>query len=126
MSASVAAGHSEPLSDEIVAATAARAVAHEDPLHEYPTRFLWKHCTSKTRVELIGSWDGWSIRLPMAWSFVHGGALFWLPLRPGTYEFKFIVDGDKWCYDIDLPTALGGAGVRNNVVVVKPKYGFAV
>lgn len=117
----VAAGHSEPQS-EITDATAGCAAALEG--HEVPTRFLWKHCTSKTRVELIGSWDSWAARLPMAWSFVHGAALLWLPLRPGTHEFKFIVDGDKWSYDIDFPTVLSGVGSRNNVVVVKPKYVF--
>jgi hypothetical protein len=61
----------------------------------------------------------------MAWSFVHGAAQHWLHLPAGVHEFKLVLHGDKWCYDVDLPTVLGGAGMRNNVVEVKPRCGAA-
>lgn len=40
-----------------------------------------------------------------------------LVLSPGTYEYKFIVDG-QWFYDICKPTTDNEFGSKNNVLVV--------
>ena len=38
-------------------------------------------------------------------------------LSPGTYEYKFIIDGN-WFYDVRKPTTNDGFGNHNNVITV--------
>jgi len=45
-----------------------------------------------------------------------------LVLEPGTYEYKFIVDGE-WYYDITKPTTDNEFGGKNNVITV-PQVGY--
>jgi 1,4-alpha-glucan branching enzyme len=41
-----------------------------------------------------------------------------IDLEPGTYDYKFIIDGRRWCYDILKPTKADERGNRNNVIIV--------
>ena len=44
-------------------------------------------------------------------------------LAPGTYEYKFIVDG-KWITDPDNPVKVGGGEEVNSVLTIQPNYTF--
>ena len=44
-------------------------------------------------------------------------------LSPGTYEYKFIVDG-KWVHSPDKPTAEDGKGGFNNKITITGSYFF--
>jgi hypothetical protein len=41
-----------------------------------------------------------------------------IELDPGSYDYKFIVDDRRWCYDILKPTKADERGNRNNVIIV--------
>eukprot|EP01123_Difflugia_compressa_P004929 TRINITY_DN1645_c0_g1_i2.p1 TRINITY_DN1645_c0_g1~~TRINITY_DN1645_c0_g1_i2.p1 ORF type:complete len:317 (+),score=74.01 TRINITY_DN1645_c0_g1_i2:46-996(+) len=80
--------------------------------------FEWPYpCSS---VELRGSFNGWS---PRGYR-LHKESNLWvtrLSLLPGTYTYKFFVDGFRWCYDTKLPTVKDARGNVNNQVVVVPR-----
>lgn len=42
-----------------------------------------------------------------------------LPLSEGRYEYLFLVDGEKWMLDPDVPSADDGMGGRNSVLMVR-------
>jgi hypothetical protein len=46
-----------------------------------------------------------------------------IDLEPGSYDYKFIVDGRRWCYDILKPTKADERGNRNNVIIVDRSSG---
>lgn len=78
--------------------------------------FVWTQGGNK--VEVRGSWDAWGDPTPLK-----PGAGEWLgcsvrlPLPPGVYMYKFVVDG-VWMHDAHKPTVSDGAGGLNNAVRV--------
>ncbi len=42
-----------------------------------------------------------------------------LPLLDGRYEYLFLIDGEKWATDPDVPFVDDGMGGRNSVISVK-------
>jgi len=78
--------------------------------------FEWRY--DGTLVFLVGSWDNWKSRLPMAKPLSPAEA--WrtvLRLPPGIYAFKFVVD-DNWCHDMNLEYTRDSEGNVNNIVRV--------
>jgi glycogen synthase len=71
-------------------------------------------------VELTGSWTSWARKYPLALE-QPGRRVFSasLPLPPGTFQFKFVVDG-VWTAAPSLSTVDDGTGNINNVVSVAP------
>ncbi|XP_057448338.1 protein PTST homolog 2, chloroplastic isoform X2 [Lotus japonicus] len=69
-----------------------------------------------SEVFLVGSFDGWSFKRKMERS-VTGVFTLALYLYPGTYEIKFIVDGE-WQIDPLLPI-VNNNGHENNVLTVR-------
>ena len=64
-------------------------------------------------VRLAGVFNGWQ---PELMEREEGGG--WarrLRLRPGRYQYKFVV-GDQWRLDMDLPTVMDHSGNTNNVM----------
>jgi len=44
-----------------------------------------------------------------------------LPLTPGRYEYKFLVDGKKWMHDPENPQKIeDGFGGHSSVIEVRP------
>lgn len=74
-------------------------------------------------VAVAGNFNGWSPR-PMRPTGSDGGWIVVIPLRPGEYEFAYLVDGHRW---MEPPAAddfvSDGFGRRNGVVVV-PERGM--
>lgn len=53
------------------------------------------------RVELVGDFEGWhESRLPME-AGPEGTFRLDLDVRPGTYLFRYLVDGERWVLDDD-------------------------
>jgi len=77
--------------------------------------FTWPY--DANTVHISGSWDQWTERIPLtkdAKNIFHTA----IPLETGEYEYKFIVDERRWCYDILKPTRADDRGNRNNVILV--------
>ncbi|WOL09238.1 protein transport protein Sec61 subunit alpha-like [Canna indica] len=70
-------------------------------------------------VQIMGSFDGWSQGEYMSPEYSGDYARFsaTLKLRPGSYEIKFLVDGD-WRLSPELPT-VGEGFMKNNLLVVE-------
>ena len=79
-------------------------------------RFAFRPAQGGKKVELAGEFNGWmpsTMRKQKDGSFVSIVAL-----SPGTYEYKFVVDG-QWIVDPDNGArALSGAGTINSVAQV--------
>jgi 1,4-alpha-glucan branching enzyme len=80
------------------------------------TCFWLKPGARAKRVELAGSFSAWQ---PTAMRRQRDGCFTTVvPLRHGTYEYKFIVDGD-WCTDPDNPLAVPNPyGTENSLALV--------
>lgn len=72
-------------------------------------------------VAIKGSWDGWKepIMLKKVKNSFSGFAEFFVMLKimPGTYEFKYVVDG-HWTTNPSLPIKKSFDGFDNNLLIV--------
>jgi len=76
--------------------------------------------TSANKVVLSGSFNNWSTNeLPMQKTST--GWQLSYTLAPGTYEYKFVVDG-KWITDPANPQSNGGGDTKNSVLTFKPNF----
>jgi 1,4-alpha-glucan branching enzyme len=70
-----------------------------------------------TSVQLMGEWNGWK-----AISMTKGDDGVWtvkITLSPGTYGYKFLVDGKDWVFDPDNPNKKSVDGIENSAVEIK-------
>jgi serine protease AprX len=73
-------------------------------------------------VALIGSFNGWQPaegemweRRPGVWQIMQP------PPAPGTYTYKFLIDGEHWAHDADNPTRIeDGAGGFHSLLTIAP------
>jgi len=81
------------------------------------TTFDWQY--DANTVTLVGSFTNW-VENPIELKKTDFNGYFQttIDLEPGIYEYKFIIDGRRWCYDILKPTKADQKGNRNNVVTV--------
>ena len=82
-------------------------------------RFVLKAPEAK-RVHLAGDFNDWSVEAtPLA---DPDGDGFWsvlLPLKPGRYQYKFLLDGERWIVEPDAPAyQQDGFGGRNSLLVI--------
>lgn len=73
------------------------------------------------KVHVVGDFNNWStIADPL---YDHEGNGLWsivIPLPPGRYEYKFLLDGEKWVPDPSNPQRVNdGFGGVNSVLVVE-------
>lgn len=76
--------------------------------------FAWTPEGADT-VQIAGSFNDWKEKLVM--KNVSGKHQLSIPLKPGKYFYKFIVDGE-WCYDFTAPNETDDEGNVNNVITV--------
>ena len=73
-------------------------------------------------VKVAGTWDNWKTKLPMkkvAANFGHKTIYTKnILLKPGIYQYKFIVD-DIWVTDPDIPSIVDEGGNENHQVEVQ-------
>jgi len=77
---------------------------------------------------VVGSFNNWNLAdaFPLTKSSPHDVFEATISLPEGTYEYKFIIDGHRWCYDIMNATKADNRGNRNNFIVVgRPSHGGA-
>ncbi len=79
------------------------------------------YAPSATNISIVGSFNRWSPghdRLTGPdkrgiWSII-------LPLPPGHYEYRFVVNNTGWVLDPSAPFVDDGLGDRNSLFVVEP------
>jgi hypothetical protein len=76
--------------------------------------------TEVSRVNLVGDFNNWSQTSdPMTDKNNDGEWSLFYPLAPGSYEYKFVLDGTRWVPDPRNPNSVpDGFDGRNSVVVV--------
>jgi len=74
------------------------------------------------KVMIVGDFNNWSTTAdPMYDREEKGLWSITLPLQPGRYEYKFLVDGEKWVGDLaNTKKVKDGFGASNSVVEVNP------
>jgi len=74
------------------------------------------------KVMIVGDFNKWSTTAdPMYDREEKGMWSITLPLKPGRYEYRFLVDGEKWISDLANPKRVkDGFGAFNSVVEVGP------
>jgi len=76
------------------------------------------------KVVLSGSFNSWSTNELVMTKTPNGWQLPYI-LAPGTYEYKFIVDG-KWITDPENPFISTAGGLINSILIFKPNYTFTL
>jgi len=71
-------------------------------------------------VKVAGSWNNWKPQNLIYQKDEDDTWILSLNLKPGTYQYKFIVDGD-WIHDPSRRWKDDGKGNINNVIVVESK-----
>jgi len=75
---------------------------------------VWPYPAS--RVELTGSFANWK---QLYLLHQEGDVLLTrLYLEPGVYQYKFLVNGLRWCYDITKPIRQDSSNFNNEMVVI--------
>jgi len=82
-------------------------------------RFVLK-APGARQVSLAGDFNQWSVEAtPLADPDEDGIWSVMLPLRPGRYQYKFIVDGERWIIDPNAPAYHpDGFGGRNALLAI--------
>ena len=79
------------------------------------------YSTKVDKVNIAGSFNNWSMTADPLYD--REGTGMWtivLPLPPGAYEYKFVIDGEEWIPDPANPTTTDdGFGGYNSVIKVE-------
>ena len=79
------------------------------------------YSTKVKKVNIAGTFNNWSMTADPLYD--RDGSGMWtilLPLPPGKYEYKFIIDGEEWIPDPGNPTTTDdGFGGYNSVISVE-------
>ena len=87
----------------------------------FVTRFVFVAPSAK-QVSLVGDFNDWDQRATQLRPVENGNGMWTVevPLRPGVYEYAFLVDGKEWKTDPDAPRSSGDDyGRPNSVVTVR-------
>lgn len=87
-----------------------------DSLTEVYHEFVWTISGGENKVRLVGSWDDWQWESPM--QLVEGRYRVLKALEPGTYEYKYVVNGE-WKIDERQPITKTTSGYVNNTVTIR-------
>ncbi|KAI6185919.1 AMPKBI domain-containing protein [Aphelenchoides besseyi] len=83
---------------------------------EFPVVFSWPNSNSNSQsVFLSGSWDEWKTKIPLVKSTSNFSTI--INLNPGTYEYKFLVDG-KWKLDATSPRVEKEDGANTHRITI--------
>jgi hypothetical protein len=93
--------------------------SHCPPPATIMVRFQLKAPQAK-QVFLAGDFNGWSVTTtPLAEMDGSGVWSVTVPLAPGRYQYKFLVDGRRWVIEPDAPAYHSdGFGGRNSVLIL--------
>jgi hypothetical protein len=109
----------KPKADAIRAA-AVDLLYGADPV---PVTLTLMHRGTAQKVEIAGLDVGWGQFIRLVPHPVTGKLSFTRRLPPGTYQFKFIYDGDIWGPSMDHMTVVDGGNLNNLLIVPDPDLG---
>eukprot|EP00274_Cyanoptyche_gloeocystis_P002409 CAMPEP_0196664820 /NCGR_PEP_ID=MMETSP1086-20130531/58523_1 /TAXON_ID=77921 /ORGANISM="Cyanoptyche gloeocystis , Strain SAG4.97" /LENGTH=266 /DNA_ID=CAMNT_0042001289 /DNA_START=157 /DNA_END=957 /DNA_ORIENTATION=- len=92
-----------------------KSLAIDAGQQEVPTVITWAH--GGNRVYVIGTFCGWKERIPMHRSGNEFNTI--QNLKPGQYEYKFVVD-NEWKFAPEQATTFDNSGNVNNIIDVVP------
>ncbi len=76
---------------------------------------------SATSVSITGSFNRWDSRSNALTGPDRDGVwIIVLPLPPGRYEYRYVVNGTDWVLDPSAPSVDDGLGDRNSLIVIGP------
>ena len=77
--------------------------------------------TNAKRINIAGDFNNWSTMAdPLLDRAGDGTWTLRIPLKPGRYEYKFLIDGKKWTPDLWNPDVTDdGFGGLNSVIVIE-------
>jgi 1,4-alpha-glucan branching enzyme len=65
------------------------------------------HDADAARVCVVGDFNNWTLHAdPLVDKNGDGQWTLFFPLKPGTYEYKFVVDGTRWIADPKNPASV--------------------
>jgi 1,4-alpha-glucan branching enzyme len=78
------------------------------------------HNPSAEKVELAGSFNDWLPETTPMQKNSQGDWSVSLRLQPGTYQYQFVIDGQRWNPDPHaIRTVDDGFGQRNSVLIIE-------
>ncbi|EFJ40325.1 hypothetical protein VOLCADRAFT_119992 [Volvox carteri f. nagariensis] len=89
------------------------------------TKFTWPAVLGGEEVYIWGSFNDWTKGVRLHKAGRDRDAVLILPLQPGTYEFKFVVD-KVWTPAPHEPTVTNAEGHLNNYRVIAPTVSFSI
>lgn len=87
------------------------------------TTFRWPAALGGEEVGVIGSFSNWENAMPLGKSTETGDFVRTMALSPGTYQYKYLVDGNWMCSPCDVNTK-STLGEFNNHRLVSPSHTF--
>jgi hypothetical protein len=97
--------------------TAAPMPAHDACPTRVMVRFVLKAPEAR-QVQLVGDFNAWSVEATPLGDDGNGTWTVLVPLEPGRYQYKFVVDGN-WTVDPDAPAYLpDGFGGKNALLAI--------
>jgi len=82
--------------------------------------FVWPY--DANTVSVVGSWSNWEKHHPLTKQKSANGVVWQTTINDisgaGNHQYKFVIDGRRWCFDILKPTKADDQGNRNNVLVI--------
>ena len=70
-------------------------------------------------IAIVGSFNHWDPAINrLSGPDASGTWTILLPLQPGRYEYRFVVNGTNWVLDPSAPSVDDGMGERNSIVDV--------
>ncbi|MEO8296120.1 MAG: isoamylase early set domain-containing protein [Gemmatimonadota bacterium] len=107
----------------IAAGVAALAVfAGKSPMPGHAERVSFAlEAPSANHVTLVGDFNNWDPQAtPLRRVSSNGRWETTVPLRPGRYQFTFMIDGTRWVADPRLPRAVDDFGEPTSVITILP------
>jgi antitoxin component YwqK of YwqJK toxin-antitoxin module len=87
------------------------------------TIFEWPY--KSLSVCVAGSFNNWENKITMI-KTESGIWTTFISLLPGLYEYKFIIDGQHWYYDVTKPTINDNQGAHNNFIIIEPRPNYKI
>jgi glycosidase len=89
------------------------------PQAEFPHTFRYTGAPQVKKVNLAGTFNGWN-KAANEMQKEGNDYTLTLQLKPGKYQYKFVLDDNTWVTDPKAPTVDDGNGNTNSVLVLNP------
>ena len=83
------------------------------------TQIKFPNPSGTVSVHVCGNWDQWKARTPLEFDDSIGSWTWTVQAKPGSYQCKFLVNGEHWVVTNMIPMTTDETGNNNNVIVFK-------